>query len=136
MVNKSDLTREAEVFHRQFFRQNAPKEFIEQYLDAHDELLDLTQASKNELRTVNIIIKRNLDALGIEPWLRSGSKRHLLSRKLLLTAYLAECDALHPGFRQETHGHALSLLYLCGHGGLAAFHLIKGRIQKAYYGLF
>jgi hypothetical protein len=76
-----------------------------------------------------------LDALGIEPWLRGGLQRHLLSRKLLLIAYLGECDAVHPGFRQAVSGRMPSCLQLCGAGMLGAWHLLAGRFQKAVYGL-
>ncbi len=132
---QGNLTREAEVLHRQFFRREASLGFIDEYLRAHVELPDIWQASDNELRTVNIVIEKKLDALGIEPWLRTGSRRHLLSRKLLLIAYLAECDATHLEFRQEIIGRTRSFAQLCSSGALGIIRLSKGWIQKALYGL-
>jgi hypothetical protein len=129
------LVREVEILHFQFFRKSPPKEFIMQYIKAHKELPDLVCASNNELRTVDIIIKKNLNALGIEPFLRCGKKRHLLSRKLLLISYLAECDAQHSDIRNETIGNTRCLLQLCVYGMLSAFHLVRGKFQKAFYGL-
>jgi len=133
--DRTSLIREAEVLHRQFFRRDAPLRFIEYYTMAHAELPELARANDNELRTVRIVIVRGLDALGIEPWLRSGSRRHLLSRKLLLIAYLAECDAAHPEFRQEVRGRVRSLVHLGRSSALAAIRLLRGRLQKFLYGL-
>ena len=95
----------------------------------------MTHASDGELRTMQIIINKKLDALGIEPWLRTRSSRHLLSRKLLLIAYLAECDATHPKFRKEVKGRFRSLVQLFTNCVLAAFHLLKGLFEKTLYGL-
>ena len=131
----ASLTHEAEVLHRQFFHRDAPHKLIECYLRAHAELPDLAHASDDELRTVRVIIDKNLDALGIEPWLRAGPERHLLSRKLLLTAYLAECDAEHREFRQEVTGRVRGLVQLFWSSVRAAVQLLKGRFQKAMYGL-
>ena len=134
-IDQINLTREVEVLHRQFFRRDAPHGLIEGYLRIHAELPDLVRANDDELRTMRIIIEKELDALGIEPWLRFGAERHLLSRKLLLTAYLAECDAAHLEFRQELKGRIRSLTHLCWSTALAAIHLLRGRLQKAFYEL-
>lgn len=128
------LTLEVEVLHRQFFRHDAPPKLIEGYWRAHAELPDLACRNSNQLRTIAVIIEKRLDALGIEPWLRSGSERHLLSRKLLLIAYLAESDAAHPEFRKHAEGRMRSLAQLC-RGALMAIRLVRGRVQKALYGL-
>jgi len=134
-MNKTSLECEAKTLHFQFFRTPPPKELIMQYIKAHKELPDLACASNNELRTIDIIIKKNLDALGIEPFLRSTKKRHLLTRKLLLISYLAECDAQHTSIRNETIGRIRCFLQLCVYGALSAFHLLIGKFQKVFYGL-
>ena len=95
----------------------------------------MMKATDNELRTMEAIVEKHLDALGIEPWLRVGSTRHLLSRKLLLIAYLAECDAQHPEFRRAANGRFLSLVQLCLSTTSGVWHLLRGRRQKALYGL-
>jgi hypothetical protein len=134
-IDQINLTREVQVLHRQFFLREAPHGLIESYLRFHMESPDMIGASDIELRTMQIIIEKDLDALGIEPWLRSGSKRHLLSRKLLLTAYLAECDASHPEFRQEVYGRGRSLAHVCRSTALATYHLLKGWLQITIYEL-
>ena len=134
-INRDILTHEAEILHRQFFQRNASPRFIEDYVKAHKELPALARANDNELRTMRTVINRRLDALGIEPWLRHGPKRHLLSRKLLLIAYLAECDAAHTELRREVVGrtHGLARLGWCGI--LATIRLVRGRLQRDFYGL-
>lgn len=134
-LDQTNLMREVELFHRRLFNREATHRFIESYRRAHAELPDLACASDDELRTVRIIIEKNLDAVGIEPWLRSMPRRHLLSRKLLLIAYLAECDAAHPEFRQEVKGRISSLVQLCMSSAWAAIHLLRGRFQKFLYEL-
>lgn len=134
-IDQMDLTREVEILHRQFFRREAPQKLIENYIKAHAELPDMARSSDSELRTVRMIIEKGLNAPGIEPWLRSGPERHLLSRKLLLLAYLAECDAAHPEFRQEVRGIVCSLAQLSWCIVLAAIDLLRGRLQKALYEL-
>ena len=134
-IDQISLTREVELLHRQFFRRDAPQGLVKEYMRAHAEFPDIARASESELRTVRIIIEKKLDALGIEPWLRTGPERHLLARKLLLIAYLAECDTEHPEFRLEVKGRVRSLLQLCKSGALAGIILLNGRYQKALYGL-
>jgi len=134
-IDETRLTREAELFHRQFFRHNPSHRFVEQYLKVHAEQPELMHATDNEFRTVQIIVEKELNAFGIEPWLRSDSRRHLLSRKLLLTSYLTECGAMHPQFRQEVEGRARSFFQLCQSVALAAILLVRGKLHKGLYGL-
>ena len=134
-VDEGKLVRELDVLHRQFFHTAAPPGMVENYIKAHAEVTELSWAGEMELRTVNIIIEKGLDALGIEPWLRSGPRRHLLTRKLLLIAYLAECDGRHPGFRYEVRGWFRSISQLFSSASSACLHLLRGRLQKTYYGL-
>jgi hypothetical protein len=134
-VDACNLSHEVQVLHQQFFRSPAPPALIDQYLRFHAESPTLVQATPQELRTVATIVHKRLDALGIEPWLRGSAQRHLLSRKLLLIAYLAECDAAHLGFRRAVSGRSHSCVQLCGAGVRGAWHLLTGRLQKAVYGL-
>lgn len=134
-INKIDLTREIKFLHHQFFRYEASHQLIEDYLKAHKELFILADASDSEQRTVRIIIEKKLDALGIEPWLRTGVRRHLLSRKLLLVSYLVECDGAHPEYRQEVEGRVRCFVRLCWVSVLATIRLLRGRLQKIFYEL-
>lgn len=134
-VDGCHLSREVQLLHQQFFRSPAPPALIVQYLRFHAESPTLVQATPQELRTMATIVHWRLDALGIEPWLRGGAQRHLLSRKLLLIAYLGECDAAHLGFRQAVSGRLPSSLHLFGAALRGVWHLFAGRLQKAVYGL-
>ena len=134
-VDVCNLSQEVQILHQQFFLNPAPPALIDRYLQFHTESSTLVEATPQELRTVATIVYKRLDALGIEPWLRGGEQRHLLSRKLLLIAYLGECDAAHLGFRQAAIGRLPSCVQLCGTAVRGAWHLLVGRLQKAMYGL-
>jgi len=135
ILNQNHLSHEVKVLHRQFFKSDAPKELIKNYIKCHSDMPEMTDAKDSEFRTVRIVIEKELDALGIEPWLRSGSTRHLLSRKILLISYLAECDALHLEFRKEVRGFFCCLVYLFRILASGGFHLSQGFLQKVIYGL-
>ena len=134
-VDACNLSHEVQVLHQQFFQSPAPPALIDKYLRFHAESSTLVQATPQELRTVATIVHKRLDAFGIEPWLRGGAQQHLLSRKLLLIAYLGECDAEHLGFRRAVSGRLPSFLLLCGAALWGGGHLLTGRLQKAMYGL-
>ena len=134
-MDACNLSHEVQVLHQQFFRSPAPPALVDQYLRFHAESPMLVQATPQELLTMATIVHKRLDALGIEPWLRGTSYRHLLSRKLLLIACLGECDAEHLGFRRAVSGWLPSCLQLCGSAVWGAWHLLAGRLQKAIYGL-
>jgi hypothetical protein len=129
------LRDEAELLHRQFFHHAATDEFVSYYLKAHAEITDLSDANANEIRTVQLIRTRRLDAYGIEPWLRKGTRRHLLTRKLMLVAYLAECDGAHLSCRSVELGRGRAWLTLLVSGASGLIRLLRGRWQKTRYGL-
>jgi|RhiMetdeSRZDD1v2_1073273.scaffolds.fasta_scaffold466948_2 hypothetical protein len=132
LVNLRD---EAHLLHQQFFGRTATTDFVNLYLKAHAEIPDLLDASVAERRTVRLVFAKRLDACGLEPWLRAGTRRHLLSRKLMLVAYLAECDGAHPEFRRAEVGRLRSWVTLSSCGLKGIFRLLRGRWQKARYGL-
>lgn len=131
----SMLIREVDLLHRQIFGRVAPPGLVQHYVRAHAELADLTEASQQEIRTVRIVVERGLDASAIEPWLRSRPTTHLLTRKLLLVAYLAECDAEHPEFRRQVTGRVRGFMQLGRSSALGVMHLLRGRLQKVLHGL-
>jgi hypothetical protein len=131
----ADLSDEANLLHQQFFGRTATTEFVNLYLKAHTEIPDLSDASVEEGRTVRLVFAKRLNAFGLEPWLRAGTRRHLLSRKLMLVAYLAECDGAHPEFRRAEIGRLRSWVTLSWCGLKGSFRLLRGRWQKARYGL-
>ena len=129
------LANEVNYLHRLWFGRSPSFELVEAYLSAHVELADLRDAPASEQRTVECVVGRRLDALGIEAWLRTSGTRHLLSRKLLLIAYIAECDSQHPEFTPPATGRAGSLLVLGLAGLRAGARLIRGRFEIARHGL-
>ena len=135
VYTSTNLCDEAKFLHRQIFFREAPEKFCEQYVIAHSVIRDLDPRNEQEIRTMKIITQKNLDALGIELWLRKKSIRHLLSCKILLIAYLAECDGCHPDIRSVAIGRFESFLFLTHSIFLGSIRLVKGWIQKAWYGL-
>jgi len=131
-----DLEVEADFLHRSLFGSKAPEKLIGLYVLAHCELNDLTQTDADEIIAVSKVVHNGLDALGIEPWLRSKKQRHLLSRKLLLISYLAECDSEHPGFRTPaTNGPIIGSLNLVIVVVKGMLRMIRGLIHKRVYGI-
>jgi hypothetical protein len=129
------LSAEVNYLHRLWFGRNPSTEFINAYLAAHSELAQLRDAPGAQYHTVRCIVQRRLDALCVELWLRTSAPRHLLSRKLLLIAYIAECDALHHEFTSPPTGPSGSLLGLGLAGLRAGARLIRGRIEISVHGL-
>lgn len=129
------LAREAAYLHQQLLRRVAPAALVENYLRAHAELPELSEAHAAQLRTVRVIVERGLDALGIEPWLRTRRVRHMLTRKLLLLAYLTECDAGQPEFRHRSTGSWLAWPRMGCAVVIAGVSLLRGRMQIGRHGL-
>lgn len=111
--------------------------FVRLYLDAHRDLAWLTEAGDDEIRTLSVITARRLNAAAVEPWLRSRQRNHLLTRKLLLIAYLAETDGAHRSrFASATrHRPALALVRLGLAGAQAFVRLGAGYLLKRRHAL-
>lgn len=129
---QAELRQEARHLHRCLFRLEALPSTIAYYLQVHVMLPELRDAQPEQLRTVQKIVAARLDAVAIEPWLRRGKRRHALTSKLLLLAYLAECGGQHSSLMRRDAGGCLSLLVDVLRGG---FGLLRGRFQKVRYGL-
>ena len=132
LSKQSELRQEAEHLHRCLFRREALPPFVASYFRVHAILPELRTFSPEQLRTVNIIVAARLDAVSIEPWLRRCRKRHALTSKLLLVAYLAECDGQHASFSRRDVGGYFTLFLAGLRGGIGLLH---GRFQKAWHGL-
>lgn len=135
LVSEQQLRLEAEYLHRCLFGRGASPELVGNYLAAHGAMAELHDAPSEQLNTMRTIIARRLDAVLVEPWLRKGKIRHLLSRKLLLISYLAECDANHPEYVSYSAGFVRGWFKLLFAGLHAGFGLVIGRYLKARYGL-
>jgi hypothetical protein len=131
----AELCDEADYLHRAMFRKPPEPAFVERYARAHAEILELRAISSVELRTLGIIVTRRLDPLAVEPWLRGRSRRHALSAKLALIAYLAECDGAHPMFVRRAPGRGVAWLGIVLSGGMGAARLVMGFVQWRRYGL-
>lgn len=129
------LCKEARYLHGRMFRSCPAANIVDAYVHAHTEIRDLRTLDERQLRTVQIIVAHHLDAVGIEPWLRDKGIRHALSTKLLLLAYLAECDTRHLEFMRGTSDGRIALVRMGRTTLMAIFRLICGYVQKAWYGL-
>jgi hypothetical protein len=134
-VESALLRDEAKYLHLSMFSQYPSNVISDAYVRAHTEIPELRLFDEQQLKTVQIVIAHNLDALGIEPWLRGKKSRHALGAKILLLAYLAECDASHPEFSRCASTARMAFINM----GLAALKaglsLLRGRIHKQWYGL-
>lgn len=131
-ILREDVKKEAQHFYGCLFGGQAPDSLISHYLNAHTSLDGLGNIPCRQQQTLNTIVNKKLDAAAIEPWLRGGNRRHALSAKLLLIAYLAECsnDKLFP--RNIPAKGLGSLMWTAMRGGIS---LIRGRYLKIRYGL-
>jgi hypothetical protein len=129
------LYEEARYLHLSMFRRCPADNVVDAYVRAHAEIPDLLAVDERQRRTVRLIVARRLDAAGIEPWLRGKRIRHSLSAKIMLLAYLAECDACHPEFARRVPDRWIALANMGSAALTAIFRLMRGRLQKAWYGL-
>lgn len=129
------LTNEVRYFHKLLFGYAPSANYIEAYISAHMDLADLASSDEKQCRTVKLIVERRLDALGIDVFLRSRCTRHLLTRKLLLMNYLAECDPSYAEFLRGSTKRFYGFFTFCLVGFLMGKRLLHGRIQKKIHGL-
>jgi hypothetical protein len=126
---------EARYLYFSIFRRAPSDDLFEAYVRAHSEISDLRVFDERQLKTVQAVVVHSLDAVGIEPWFRGKKIRHALSTKMLLLAYLAECDACHLEFSRCGSNDRMALLHMGCAALKAGFCLLRGRIQKAWYEL-
>jgi len=109
-------------------------EFIHHYVVANQECSDL-HADIVEVDFIRYIIKNEHSVLAIETALRRKVNRHLLSRKIILVSYIAECDGTH----REAYGFSISTFYfwiiLPLWGIRALTRLLIGRLLMIRYGI-
>src|SRR4051812_3124948 len=100
------LKEEAVYLHHSLFGRSPSSEMLEAYGNAHDAIPELRQLPQSQYETVATVVAARLDAVGIEPWLRSAGRRHALSAKLLLLCFLVEAGGRAPEFdRSRTVGY-------------------------------
>lgn len=130
-----DLDGEARYLYRRLLGGEASAELLGHYRCAHRDLIELRDIGAAQRRTLDIIVSRQLDATGIEPWLRGGTSPHALAIKLRLLAYLGECVAAHPRFSRRTASLSGALVDLFLRMLAALFSLLRGYLQKTRHGL-
>ena len=136
MLKDNYLKKEAIVFSRQLFYCDPSEETINAYINAHATLYFLIPKNTSEINTVKIIIEKGLDATGIEYWLRGSGSRHILTCKLLLVSYLAECSKDSSiGFRAESVGAFRSLASIVRVILKTPFVIVRGWIHKVAHDL-
>ena len=129
------LEREARYLHLALFGRPPPQSLVLLYLAAHLERVDLFDAPEHDMNALARIVARRLDATGIELRLRRRGRRHLLSRKLLLVSYIAECDGRHPEPRRVPGGMLPAYAALLVNGLRAATRMLRGRFQAWRHGI-
>lgn len=129
------LEREARYLHHALFGRAPPPSLVPLYVSAHLERADLFDAPEREMNELARIVALGLDATGIEMRLRRPGRRHLLSRKLLLVSYIAECDGQHPESRRVPQGMPAAHAALLSSGVRAAVCMLRGRLQAWRYGI-
>ncbi len=127
-----ELKREGEHLYRCLFGEEAPSSLIGHYLDVHDCLAELRDIPVEQSRTMHVIVGKRLNAVAIQPWLRRKGRRHVLSAKLLLIAYLAECGGKQAGFSRHTRQGRGALMFTVLRG---FFGLLRGQYLKMRHGL-
>lgn len=123
---------EAQHLYWCLFRRDAPPPMIDAYLRAHIDIPELRVCRPDQEQTIRVIVTKRLDAASIEPWLRGGPRRHLLSSKLLLVAYLAESDGQHSEFARRSRGGWTNIVLTGIRAGAA---LLRGGYLKMRHGL-
>lgn len=134
-VPQVDLDGEARYLYRRLLGGEASAELLGHYRCAHRDLNELRDIGAAQRRTLSIIVSRQLDAAGIEPWLRGGASPHALAVKLHLLAYLGECVAAHPRFNRRTASLSGAFADLFLRMLAALFSLLRGYLQKTRHGL-
>jgi hypothetical protein len=133
--SNNSLIEEVRYLHLSLFGRYPDNRLIDSYCDALSEL-DLPTAVNQQNLTVEKIIFHKLDAAGIEPWLRKKNKyRHMLSIKLLLIAYLAECDGGHTEFSRNSTNSSLAFFAIAYLSSMSFLRLTRGLFQKLRYGI-
>jgi len=129
---ESVLIDEIKFFYKALFGENPPEKLVYYYIKAHSNIIRLSDFDYAQFETVQMIINKNLDCVGIEPWLRNNKQRHLLSSKLILVTYLAESGADFDYFARNKKRSKLKFI-LCLI--FSIFILMRGYYQKYKYGL-
>ena len=135
MGEKKVLCAEARYLHHRLFGRDPSDNLVDAYVRAHTEIPELYAADARQLSSVNFIVSRGLDAVGIEPWFRGKARRHALSAKLLLLCFLAECGASHPEFTRRAASDRMALARISNTTLTAILRLLRGRVQKGWHGL-
>jgi hypothetical protein len=92
MDRMTGLELEAEYLYERLFRARPSQSVVLHYCQVHAERDDLMRADEAEARTVRLVAEKQLNPIAVELVVRRLRPRHLLSRKLLLLTYLAECS--------------------------------------------
>lgn len=132
------MRREAIFFYEGLFKRCPNQKVVSNYVKAHLELPELRNLDKSELLSVRTIIQKQLNFIGIEPWLRSKNltRRHALTVKMLLLMYLAECSGDSRVFSREPISlGTLFHLRLIFTGISSALVMVHGLAQKKIYGI-
>ena len=134
LQSEAELMDEAVWFHHAMFASAPSSEFIRNYIDANLECGDL-HSEIGEVVIIRRLAKKKANVVVVEAALRRRKPRHLLTRKMTLVAYIAECDAAH----LNVYNHSVSTFMFWGlfpfWGFRALFRLLCGKLLVVRYGI-
>jgi len=133
-MNVIDLNLKLEAGHlyRCLFKRELPEATALYYISALGSLSEHWSASEEQAQTLQLIVRKELPATAIEPWLRQKGSRHIVSAKLLLLAHLDECSGGERGALRNTRLGRIRLLATVVRGVVS---LAYGYYLKKRYGL-
>lgn len=133
-MNGTDLNLKLEAAHLYhcLFNRELPETIALYYISAHLSLSEHWDIPGEQAQTLGLIVRNELPATAVEPWLRQKGSRHIVSAKLLLLAYLDECSSGERGVLRNTRLRRIGLLSTVISGFVS---LAYGFYLKKRYGL-
>ncbi len=133
-IRRCELHREARYLYRCFFNDSADVVLLDRYARAHERYG--IKENKMERRIMYKLQSLHLDAEAVEYVLRLKDRGNILTRKVAILHFLAECEPTRSGdfFNSQDVGPRVCL-YLFGLLGHTVRCFVKGRILVRRYGL-
>ena len=88
---RNELYTEAKYLYLGFFNECPPEWLLEKYVRVHDAY-DVS-ASQKEIKAIGAIVKHGLDVEAVEYVMRLRKRDNLLTKKVEIIHYLAECSS-------------------------------------------
>jgi len=134
LQSKVELKLEADYLHVSMFGCRPGAVFVRRYIAANQDCEEL-HADPSEIESTRRLISIGANVAAIEAALRSRKHRHLLSRKMILVSYIAECDGEHGDTFEATIPPLHFWLILPYWGARALIRLVLGKLLMVRYGI-